>query len=135
MTARPTLQSATAGLAGNKVPQQGGGTRDGCVVDRVLGVDIPLRQAALRGLPAPAATSANAAAAAPGAAALPVVPACESIETRRSAIVASFRAALDVAGAELLPAFTAAHLPADADTLYKLAFSVWRAWLDAGLVA
>lgn len=110
------------------------------VHDVVLEAEKPDPKAATRlkvaknGAPAVAAAAmpANGAAVTPGAAALPVVSASESLEAKRAAIVATFGAAIDAVIAEYAPRFAAQRIALSDDVIYRCAFTLFAAWRDAG---
>ena len=79
-----------------------------------------------------AATPANGAAVTPGPAAPPVVPASETLEAKRAAIVATFGAALDAVIAEYAPRFAAQRIALTDDVAYRCAYTLFAAWRDAG---
>ena len=85
--------------------------------------------------PTPAAVPTNGATDTPGGAAAAVVPAGESLEAKRAAIVATFGAALDAVIAEYAPRFAAQRIALSDDVVYRAAYTLFAAWRDAGLLA
>ena len=59
--------------------------------------------------------------------------ATDAVSTKRAATLESFAAAIDVTFGRLLPIFAAHNQPVDADVAFRVAFSLWRAWIDAGV--
>ena len=69
----------------------------------------------------------------PGPAAPPLAPVSDIIEAKRAALVDRFAEALTVTFRQLAPIFTTHGQTVDADIVYRVAFALWKSWVDAGL--
>jgi len=69
----------------------------------------------------------------PGPAAPPLAPASDTVEAKRAALVDRFAEALTLTFRQLAPIFTTHGQTVDADIVYRVAFALWKSWVDAGL--